>query len=303
MYFEKVYLHESQGRKDVTLTCYVLDKSPEIPGSSIRPAVLICPGGAYLGCSDREGEPVAMAFAAMGYHTFVLRYSTYNEGKGMSPVEVKDVKPHCVHPGPMKDIGAAMLFIKNHAAEWNLDAEKIAICGFSAGGHNCAMYSVYWDKPVLSEYAVRPAAAILGYPLTDYLGLAEMVFEREKQENTEERSSGLFTQVSLAFLGTKNPSPQQLLEVSPPRLVDANTPPTFIWFTAEDETVPVQQAYAMANGLANNNIPHELHVFEKGLHGMSLATAASAGGPQLINQDAAQWMPLCGAWLAKHFAM
>ena len=74
---EVIYLYKD--RTDVTLTTYVLDDSREMLNGGKRPAVLICPGGAYLSCSDREGEPVAMAFAAMGYHAFVLRYSTYGE--------------------------------------------------------------------------------------------------------------------------------------------------------------------------------------------------------------------------------
>ena len=80
MYSEKIKLIE--GRDDVTLTTYVLDDSPEMLNGKKRPAVIICPGGAYLNCSEREGEPVAMAFAMMGYHAFVLRYSTYTNAKG-----------------------------------------------------------------------------------------------------------------------------------------------------------------------------------------------------------------------------
>ena len=75
---QTVYLRE--GRTDVTLTTYVLEDSPEMLGGKRRPAVIVCPGGAYLSCSDREGEPVAMQFAAMGYHAFVLRYGIYTEG-------------------------------------------------------------------------------------------------------------------------------------------------------------------------------------------------------------------------------
>ncbi len=67
-------------RPDVTLTTYVLADSPELLNGKVRPAVLVCPGGAYLNCSDREAEPVALRFAAMGYHAFVLRYSTYGNG-------------------------------------------------------------------------------------------------------------------------------------------------------------------------------------------------------------------------------
>ena len=79
-------IHEKKllwpGREDVSLTTYVLDDSQEMLAGKARPAVIVCPGGAYLSCSDREGEPVALRFNAMGYHAFVLRYSVYSENKG-----------------------------------------------------------------------------------------------------------------------------------------------------------------------------------------------------------------------------
>ena len=135
MITKTIQLYEN--RPDVTLTTYLLSDSPELLNGKKRPAVLVCPGGAYLNCSDREAEPVALRFAAMGYHAFVLRYSTYFEGKP-SPFPLPksmEVNPHSVYPGPMRDIGKAFLTIRAHAEEWLVDVERIAICGFSAGGH------------------------------------------------------------------------------------------------------------------------------------------------------------------------
>ena len=164
-----------ENRQDVTLTAYILSDSPELLNGKKRPAVIVCPGGAYLGCSDREAEPVALRFAAMGYHAFVLRYSTYNNGAPFKPVTGDlVVNPNSIHPAPMRDIGKAFLTIRSHADEWLVDTEKIAICGFSAGAHNCAMYSVYWQEPVICEFfgepaeAFKPAASILGYGISDY---------------------------------------------------------------------------------------------------------------------------------------
>ena len=137
---EKIKLWE--GREDVTLTTYVLDDSPEMLKGKKRPAVIVCPGGAYLSCSDREGEPIAMRFASMGYHAFVLRYSVYSENKGgmmFGAQKDPEPKPWLNHPAPMRDIACAMLEIRKHADEWLVDMDKIAICGFSAGAHNCAM--------------------------------------------------------------------------------------------------------------------------------------------------------------------
>jgi len=292
-----------EARSDVTLTSYILDNSPEMLNGKKRPAVLICPGGGYMSCSDREGEPAAMAFAAMGYHAFVLRYSVYNEGGGFS-MEFDNMPPkkHCVFPNPMRDIGKAMLYIKERADKWFLDADKIAVCGFSAGGHNCAMYSMYWDKPVMTNFfgvnadMLRPAVCILGYPVTDYLHMKASKGSNPFNKKIEQGAT-------IAFFGTSEPDDEKYAEASPARLAGKNTPPMFIWATYEDSLVPVQQAVLLAAALAENKIPFEAHLFEGGRHGLSIATQASSGAKSEINDDAARWIDLCGAWLKKRFAL
>ena len=294
------------GRDDVTLTTYVLDDSPEMLKGKKRPAVIVCPGGAYLSCSDREGEPVAMRFAAMGYHAFVLRYSVYSENKGgmmFGGAKDPEPKPWLNHPAPMRDIARAMLEIRAHAEEWLVDMDKIAICGFSAGAHNCAMYSAYWDKPVMSEpfgvdnALLKPAACILGYTLSDY------VFMKSTQTDIDDFGRGLFEMSNFAFTGEKQPGDAKLDEISPARHVSANTPPTFLWATAGDKLVPVQHSTLMATALANAGVPFEMHIFEEGDHGLSLADQASAMTTGQINVDAAKWMPLCQEWLKKRLKL
>ena len=301
MLSEKIYLIE--GREDVSLTTYILDDAPEMPGGKKRGAVMICPGGGYLGCSDREGEPVAMAFAAMGYHAFVLRYSVYNGKTGLSFRFSHDMpaREHSVFPNPMYDIGRAMLHIRKNADVWHVDAEKIAICGFSAGGHNCAMYSVSWNKPLMTAYfgvepgALKPAACILGYPVTDYTIM-------KGTTSADPIAEGLHRASKIALMGTADADDDMLVKMSPARLVDESAPPMFIWSTCEDALVPVQQSVLMASALAARGIPFEAHIFEKGPHGLSIATQASSGAASEIDSDAAKWIGLCGAWLDKRFA-
>ena len=300
MIHETIYLYE--GRTDVTLTTYFLADSGEMLAGKSRPAVLICPGGAYLACSDREAEPIAMAFAMMGYHAFVLRYSVYggeafdNQFVGMVPRE------ECRYPAPMREIGLAMLYIKEHAKEWLVDAGKVAICGFSAGAHNCAMYATHWHMPVITDffekekYMLRPAACILAYCISDYVYMKEYA---DKHTGAKE----LFDAANLSYLGSKEVSEEQFLEVSPARFVTAETPPTFLWATAEDEVVPVQHSIRMAYALADEGVPFELHIFEEGRHGLSLATQASSNCMAQINPDAAKWLGLADAWLRKRFAI
>ena len=293
---EVIYLYKD--RTDVTLTTYVLEDSREMLNGGKRPAVLICPGGAYLSCSDREGEPVAMAFAAMGYHAFVLRYSTYGEEAFKTGFRDMVRKPECEHPMQMREIGLAILKIREKAQEWLVDTDKIVLCGFSAGAHNCAMYITNWHRPVITEYFgkpasfFRPAACILGYCLSDYLYM---------KENTTDKA--FFDGSNQAFLGTANASDEILREVSPALNVTENTPPVYLWATAADPMVPVQHSLRMAHALADHKIPFELHIFEEGPHGLSLSTQASAQARSQIYPDAAKWVPLASAWMQKHFAL
>lgn len=125
-----------------SLTAYIPDYSKEMPHLEKRPAILVIPGGAYQFCSDREAEPVALAFLNRGYAAFVLRYSV---GKGKAKF-----------PAPLDDAEQALTLIRENADEWRVDGNKIAAIGFSAGGHLCAALGTIAK--------VRPNACILGYP-------------------------------------------------------------------------------------------------------------------------------------------
>lgn len=305
MLTETMKLYED--RKDVTLTTYVIAEKGEMHEQGKRPAVLICPGGAYMNCSDREAEPIALKFASMGYHAFVLRYSVYGEGEDCFPDLSKPLEPkaHCQFPNPMCEIGKAMLIIREHAEEWAVDMDRVAVCGFSAGAHNTAMYGVYWDKPIITEQLhttkemIRPAALILGYTLSDYVYMKEAA----SQNVQDPMAAAMFAASNTAFLGSADPEDEKLQAVSPARLVTENTPPTFLWATAADELVPVQHSLRMAHALADHQIPFEMHIFEEGPHGLSTAAQASAGAKSQINADAAKWMGLAECWLEKRFAL
>ena len=291
---EVFYLKEHQ--EDVTLTTYLWQDSPGLLAGKPRPAVLVCPGGGYFNCSDAEGEPVALRFAAMEYHAFVLRYSTYlGSNTGFPDLSQAPVpKPETLHPAPMNDIGLAMRFICDHAEEWCVDKDRIAVCGFSAGGHNTAMYATRWqdnpDNP-------RPAAAILGYPLTDY------VYKHEVEADADESVRGFFRASDTIFLGTPEPTEEQLVDASPARHVSTMTPPCFLWATASDELVPVEHSLIMARALSEADIPYELHIFEQGQHGLSLADQASAAALSQCKPDVAAWSDLVKTWLQKRFAL
>lgn len=292
-------------RDDVALTTYRINEKGEMAAQGKRPAVIVLPGGGYFSCSDREAEPVALRFAAMGYHAFVLRYSTFlREGDAFESI-FQGVTPRAetAHPAPVREVGMAMLKIREHADEWNVDMDRVAVCGFSAGAHNACMYSVYYDKPLVAGFlgvdpsVIRPAALIAGYTLSDY------IFLKEHADKDIEMTRAFFQASNIAFLGKADYTEEDLLEISPSRLVSSSTPPAFLWATSADSLVPVQHTLRMANALAENGIPFEVHIFEEGDHGLSTANQASAIAKSQLNEDAAQWMNLCEKWLLKRFAL
>lgn len=128
--------------RNVVLTGYIQDVEGEFTNIIKRPAVLIIPGGGYKICSQRESEPVVFEFLKAGFHAFVLRYS---------------VQEHAVWPNPLLDYETAMRLIRDRAEEWKLYSDKIAVIGFSAGGHLAAAAAVMAEN--------RPNAAVLGYPV------------------------------------------------------------------------------------------------------------------------------------------
>ena len=300
MIYEKIKLNPENDK--VELTTYVYDPKLEMINHENRPAVLVLGGGAYFSVSDSEGEPVAMAFNAMGYHAFSLKYSVYGNDAFANGLQNMERRESTEYPAPLRDVARAILYIKNHAKEWHLDPDRIAVCGFSAGAHNASMYVTNWNKPVITDYFnrpaedFRPAAGILCYTLSDYTYM-------KKAMEKGETDAFFFKASAMAYLGDKGDDDATLAEVSPALQVTDQTPPCFIWTTAGDKLVPPQHSLLMALALQNAHIPYELHVFEEGDHGLSLASPASAAFKVQINDDVHKWVGLCEAWLAKRFAI
>lgn len=130
--------------RNVTLTAFLQEVGGEFPNITKRPAILVLPGGGYSMCSEREADPVALTYLQAGFQAFVLRYS---------------VKEHAVWPNPLNDYEQAIELIRSNAEEWNLYPDKVAVIGFSAGGHLAAAAAT------LAK--IKPNAVILGYPVTE----------------------------------------------------------------------------------------------------------------------------------------
>ncbi len=239
--------------------CPTIDLYP-IETDAPRGAVLICPGGGYSHRADHEGEDVARKFNASGLHAFVLQYR---------------VAPNR-HPSPLEDAIRAIRIIRSNAKNWKVDPDHVAVCGFSAGGHLAASLGVHYERghshaeEMLDQIGSRPDAMILSYAVIS---------------SGEFRHNGSFENL----LGKD--APEELMEkMSLEKQIDAETPPAFLWHTADDAGVPVENSLLFAKQLSKHNIPFELHVYEQGRHGLGLA-------PE--DPHVASWFEHCREWLKR----
>ncbi|MDO5747221.1 MAG: alpha/beta hydrolase [Actinomycetaceae bacterium] len=253
-----------------------------------RPAILICPGGGYFHVSAREAEPVAMRFYAQGYQVFVLTYS---------------VQDASAYPAPWVEASRAMRFIRFHADKWSIDPEKVAIAGFSAGGHLAAWLSSSFDDQELlsyereavlhnsfyegetsaiSEVPNRPDGCLLAYAVTDI------------KNKALETSDNLTPERIIAELGYMPGKivMEQRPDCSPIDRVTKAHPPTFIWATAEDSIVPPDQSLRYAVELIRNGVKTEVHIFPEGGHGLSTADHVSCCDQREVPVRTKQWMGL-----------
>lgn len=247
--------------KVVSFTGYILENSAEYCSDRKRPAVLICPGGGYAFTSDREATPIAMSFLAAGISAFVLRYSCAPDGVRF--------------PTQLCEAAAAMKVIRSHAAEWNLDEKRIAVCGFSAGGHLAASLGVFWNSDLLKDRGLggescRPDAMVLSYPVITSGPKAH----RGSFEN---------------LLGDQANDETMLTLTSLEKQVTADTPPAFLWHTWTDGGVPVQNSLLFASALAEQGIRAELHIYPRGGHGLSLGNLLT-NTPDSVYPEIQDWI-------------
>lgn len=255
-----------------TLTAYV-QENVEAQRDRLRPAMIICPGGGYEFCSDREAEPMALEFVARGYQAFVLDYDVLDPDLAAKGV--------CLLPSPQQNLAHAVACVRAHAEEWSVDAGRICILGCSAGGHLCAAYSGLAQR--------KDFAADMGYTREDIAVCAQVLcypvidLTAGWPSPAEERIPALCDRAS-DLVATQG-------------LVSAETPRTFIWHTAADQGVPAVNTYLYAAALAHAGVDHDCHVFHAGRHGLSLATPQTSKRAEHVVPHVAHWIDLAVEWL------
>ena len=260
----------------VSLECYLTEDA----GEHVRSAVIVLPGGAYVLRAAAESGIVAKRFRSLGYQAFVLRYSTYPGG---TP-----------YPGQAAELMEALCYLKAHATELGVDADRIYALGFSAGAHVAVTLAERAGDEEIRGMAgiatdaddaeLLPAGLVLCYPLLAVHPL--------------KTPSELLSISNKALFGTETPTEEECDSVDLVQGVKAGMPRTFIWQSAQDAMCDPHDTLRFASNLLDAGTPCELHLFEEGTHGMSLADEESVEeGASLADAHVATWVMLADQWM------
>jgi acetyl esterase/lipase len=238
--------------------------TPYLPATNATgTAMLICPGGGYVRLAPHEGNDYALWLNQHGITCFVLK-SRLGSGNYHYPVEFEDVS-------------RAMRMVRANAAQWHIDPNQIGVMGSSAGGHLASMLLTHFDDgdpkatDPIDRQSSRPDLGILCYAVID---MSTKYVHQGSKEN---------------LLGP-NPKPGLAEFVSSQLQVKSNTPPCFIWCTYEDTTVPMENSLMFAEALRKQHVPFDLHIYQKGHHGIGLADKPPFAHPHPWAGDLLYWL-------------
>ena len=238
---------------------------PVFASRTQRPMLIVVPGGGYCYTSPREAEPIAARFLAAGFHTAVLRYSCAPS----------------VWPTAACELAWSVRLMRERAEEWGIDPHRVWVIGFSAGGHLACCLGTLWREAPLTlpedTVSCRPDAQVLCYPVIT-LG------EKTHPGSRDSLTGGDAALAEKLSLETR---------------VTPDVPPTFLWHTQGDGSVPVENSLMYAAALRRAGVPVELHVYERGGHGLATADAETATAPDQILPEVQGWIPLAVSFLQR----
>lgn len=243
-------------------------EAEDVPALSVYPvkgrdkgAVIVCPGGGYGMRADHEGEPIALWLNGLGLTAFVLRYR---------------VAPYR-YPCALADALRAVRYVRHFADPLGIRKDRIGLLGFSAGGHLTASAGTHYTAgepgaaDPIERQSSRPDALVLCYPV---ITMKPPYYHHGSMVN---------------LLGDL-PEPKLIESMCAELQVTGDTPPTFLWHTSDDQAVPVENSLLFAGALSRHGVPFDLHVYEKGHHGLGLAPG---------NGHVGTWTGVCAEWLKR----
>jgi acetyl esterase/lipase len=239
-----------------TLTPYLCESN------ATGAAMVICPGGGYAHLAPHEGNDYALWLNRHGVTCFVLKYRLGSSGYH--------------HPAMLNDASRAVRWVRAHADDYKIDSHRVGIMGSSAGGHLAATLLTHFDlgdtnsTDKIEQQSSRPDLGILCYAV---------ITMKESTHGGSKRN----------LLGT-NPPPELVTLLSNELQVTTNTPSCFLWTTFEDKTVPMENTLLFAEALRKNHVPFDLHVYQKGAHGMGLNDKSPFAHPHPWAGDCLFWL-------------
>lgn len=291
-----LWAEEPTEEQPATYTAYLAEPVPA-RADKPRPAIVICAGGGFTALAAHEQEPVAFAFLNRGYQAFVLNYVTSATG---------DVS----YPHPQADLAKMVATVRANAKEWHVDPAKVAVIGFSAGASVCASIATEWRSGSFAALTgerpdnIRPDAVILGYPMLD---LRVIRAERTRDPRIDLRvpKTGGKTGRDLlndyfALIMGGEATDERMEQLCPTTHVTRDMPPTFVWGVADDRTCPISQVYDLVSAMAREGVTHELHVFDRGGHGLSVANVNTRSDNEEEQRAVRPWFDLACSFLERN---